>query len=85
MNWRVVPFALAGFTGEIVRVDKVAGVTVIVVDAVTPFSDAEIVAVPVASADASPLLPDALLIDTTEVLPDAHVTLFVRFWVVPSE
>lgn len=85
MNWRVVPFAFAGFTGEIVRVDKVAGVTVIVVDTVMPFCDAEIVAVPVARADASPLLPDALLIDTTDVLPDAHVTLFVRIWVVPSE
>ncbi len=85
MNWRFVPFAFEGFSGEIVRVDKVEGVTVIVVDAITPYSDAEMVAVPVASADASPLLPDALLIDTTDVLPDAHVTLFVRFWVVPSE
>jgi len=84
-NWRVVPFALDGFVGVTESVIKVAGVTVIVVDADILPCVAEIVTVPVVRADASPLLPDALLIDTTDVLLDAQVMLFVRFCVVLSE
>jgi hypothetical protein len=56
-------------------------VTVITVEPVMPLSVAEMVEVPAATAVAKP----AVVIVATAVVPEAHVTLLVRFCVDLSE
>jgi hypothetical protein len=77
VNCCVVPLAIDGFAGVTAMETSVGGVTVSVVEPVTPFSVAEIEEVPVATAVARP----PVLMVATEVVADAHITLLVRFCV----
>jgi hypothetical protein len=66
----MVPLAMLGVSGATAIDSSVAADTVNTVEPVTPLNVAEIFAVPVATAVASP----AVLIVATEVVTDAHVT-----------
>ena len=85
MNCRVVPLAVDGFAGVTAIDDKVAAVTVRIVDPVTPPRVAEMVEVPTPTALERPWLPAAFEIVAAGVLDDAHVTVVVRFCVEASE
>jgi len=69
VNWSDVPLAMLGLTGVIPTDDSVAAVTVNVVESVLLVvgSMAEIVRDPTFNAEASPLVPAALLILATEL------------------
>ena len=77
MNCCVLPAATDGFTGVTAMDTNVAAVTVSVVLPTMPPLVAEIVLVPAFSADARP----ALVIVAVVSVPDAHVTLPVKFCV----
>src|SRR5207302_1678951 len=83
-NCTVVPLAADGLGGVTWIDDRVAAVTVSVVEPETPPNVAVIVVVPVVSADASPCEPPALEIVATVAFVDRHVACDVRFCVVPS-
>lgn len=85
VNCCVVVFAIEGLTGVTAIETSVAEVTVSVVEAVLPPNTAVIVEVPAVVAVASPCEPAALLMVTAAVSDELHVTVVVRFWVLPSE
>jgi hypothetical protein len=80
-NCCVVPAALLAVAGVTVRVDKVAGLTVRVVESEILPKVAVMVVVPAATAVANPVL----LIDATDVLDEDQVTCVLMSRLVPSE
>jgi hypothetical protein len=84
VNGRVVLTPIVGLVGVASSARSVAVVTVSVVVPVTPWKVALIVAVPAATAVASPGLPAALLIVATLGFAELQVTEDVNACVVPS-
>lgn len=80
VNCRVVPTAILGFAGTIWIAVRGGGVTVRVVEPVTPLNVAEIVVVPMATAVASP--PEPVMV-ATPVFVELHEATGVRSWVAP--
>jgi hypothetical protein len=76
---------MLGFVGVTAMEVRVALVTVSIVLPDTLPSVAVIVAVPAASALATPMLPAALLSVATDVFDELHVTAAVTSWVELSE
>ena len=83
-SW-VVPLTILRFVRLIAMDMSNAGVTVRVVDPDMPPDVAVIVDEPVATEEADPLEPAALLIVATSVLDELQVTDVVRSWFVLSE
>ncbi|MFT4840901.1 MAG: hypothetical protein ACI90M_001359, partial [Candidatus Azotimanducaceae bacterium] len=86
VNCCVVPNAIEGVGGVTANDTSTAGVTVSVVESLTPLpaSIAVIVVVPCAALVASPSLPPALLMIATAGDVELHVTVDVRSCVVLS-
>lgn len=80
VNWSVSPFAMEGFAGVTAIDDRVAPVTVSIVEAVTEPDAAWIVDEPTAMALARPAGETV----ATDGVSDDQVTELVRFWVLPS-
>ena len=76
---------MLGFAGLMAMERSAAGVTVRVVDAETPPTEAVIVVVPTATAVARPFVPAALLIVATAVADEPQVADCVRSCVLLSE
>jgi hypothetical protein len=76
----VAPLAIDGFAGVTAIDCSIAAVTVRVVEPLIAPDVALIVEVPTPAPVARP----AALIVAVEVVPEDHVTVLVRFWVVPS-
>jgi hypothetical protein len=84
VNCSLVPLAMLGFGGVIASDTSAAADTVSGVEPDTPLSVALSVVEPCAVAVARPFDPEALLMAATDGVPELHVTMDVRFWVVPS-
>jgi len=84
MNCCVVPDPMDGPGGFTVIETSVALLTVRVVEAVIEPDVAEMLELPVAMQVVKPALPVALLVDATEILDEAHCTMPVTSWVLPS-
>lgn len=85
VNCCVVPLAIDGLVGVTWTAVTTAGVTVSVVEPLTPLSVAEIVVEPTLLPVARPLLPAVLLMLATVALEEAQVALVVTFCVVLLE
>ena len=83
-NCRLVPFAIDGVGGVTAIDTSVAAVTVSVVLPLIPAVAAEMTVVPAATLVARPSEPAALEIVAAAGVADVHVTVAVRFCVVPS-
>ena len=80
----MVPSAIAGAEGVTAIETSVAAVTVRAVEPLTEPEVAEMVAEPCVRPVARPMVGLALLIVATAGVLDDHVTVVVRFCVVPS-
>ena len=83
-NCWVVPKAIEAFAGDTAMDDNAAALTVSVVEPEIAPDVAVMVAWPVLTLVASPLLPAVLLIVATVRALDAQVTVPVMFCVLPS-
>jgi hypothetical protein len=84
VNCRLLPTGIVAFSGVIAIDTSAALLTVIVVDDEIVPDVAVIVAVPCPELVATPLLPALLLTTATIAFDELHVTMLVRFCVLPS-
>ena len=77
------PNAMDTFAGVTAIETSVAGLTIIVAEALTEAEEIAIVVVPVLKVSASPCVPPELLIVATLAFVELQCPNWVKFWVVP--